>query len=479
MDAILYFDTEDSISPPEAGCDDIVLWLAQLLSRHGIRGSFHVIGDKARTLVQRGRHDVIAAVRRHDVSSHFNHGSVHPMTVERVSALDWHEGVRVAREMEEPGFAAIQSVLGRCAALTRHGSSYAPQIVRAAGLCGKLYHGVPFALPATSVFWFCGTLCTSQVGLLATEDGRPGIAKFEEDLFADPPAFEARLAQFLIALQSVAEHRRFLALFGCHPLRLCLTRFCDNYVAGVNARTLVPPPLRSTQERQVVREQFARFIAALASAPGVRFIGLDGVRQRYAHTPDVIPADHLIRYSRLALDSDEVPLDDCFSPAELLVGLARAVLSHATTGRIPATVPAPRVIGPESLPPSSLAVATGQWDRAAVCTLAQALCDSLPGTDMLPSALGLDGQPLAPASMLSLLAQAAEHVWMGRVNWTIQPSPRQQAPAIAQRAQQRARDLQSWRILHPDTRFDRIAEFTRCQTWSLKPASTRSEAVAV
>ena len=57
----LWFDTEDYILPQS---DDAAKRLAETLTRLGVRATFKIVGEKARTLERRGRKDVTAAPRR-------------------------------------------------------------------------------------------------------------------------------------------------------------------------------------------------------------------------------------------------------------------------------------------------------------------------------------------------------------------------------------------------------------------------------
>src|ERR1700685_1142696 len=72
---ILWFDTEDYILPAS---DDAALHLADWLPSEGIRGTFKVVGEKARTLERRGRTDVIAALKKHEIGYHSNWHSTQP-----------------------------------------------------------------------------------------------------------------------------------------------------------------------------------------------------------------------------------------------------------------------------------------------------------------------------------------------------------------------------------------------------------------
>src|SRR5689334_10538660 len=65
----LWFDTEDYILQQD---DDAAKRIAELLTSLGIRATFKVVGEKARVLDQRGRRDVIAALKKHDIGYHSN-----------------------------------------------------------------------------------------------------------------------------------------------------------------------------------------------------------------------------------------------------------------------------------------------------------------------------------------------------------------------------------------------------------------------
>lgn len=322
MYAIFYFDTEDSISPPEAGNDDIVLWLADVMTANGVTGSFHIIGDKARTLESRSRHDVIAAVKQHDASSHYNHGSVHPTTPELVAAAGWDEGVRIAIKNERPGFADIERIFGVCGGLTRHGGSYAPQIIRAAGLCNKPYYGMPFHPPGHRAFWFCGTLVFACQGLVFNNENRSSIGHFEP-VFPDDVKFNKQLEVFDKALHETMAEWNYTSLFGAHPLRMNTTEFaCKNYRHGVNRSPLIPPAQRNEQEKAVMRANFEKLAKYLGQVKGLNLVGLTELSEKFGVTPSVITRHDVVGYAKDVLDTDDVPLHEHFSPAELLLSIA-------------------------------------------------------------------------------------------------------------------------------------------------------------
>src|SRR5919205_4046522 len=72
---VLWFDTEDYIEP---AADDAALRIASDLTALGVRATFKVVGEKARTLESRQRTDVIQALSKHTIGYHSNWHSLHP-----------------------------------------------------------------------------------------------------------------------------------------------------------------------------------------------------------------------------------------------------------------------------------------------------------------------------------------------------------------------------------------------------------------
>jgi len=87
---ILWFDTEDYLLPAS---DEAAKRVAEILTARGIRGTFKVVGEKARVLERRSRADVIAAIKKHDVGYHSNLHSVHPTPAEYLAECGWLDGI--------------------------------------------------------------------------------------------------------------------------------------------------------------------------------------------------------------------------------------------------------------------------------------------------------------------------------------------------------------------------------------------------
>src|SRR2546425_400564 len=106
---ILWFDTEDYILPAS---DDAALRIADFLTHEKIRATFKVVGEKARTLERRGRTDVIAALKKHEIGYHANFHSVQPTPAMYLSNLGWDEGIAEFDRRERPGFEDVKRIFG-------------------------------------------------------------------------------------------------------------------------------------------------------------------------------------------------------------------------------------------------------------------------------------------------------------------------------------------------------------------------------
>ncbi|MGH7194578.1 MAG: hypothetical protein ACREJM_13755, partial [Candidatus Saccharimonadales bacterium] len=122
---VLWFDTEDYMLPAS---DDAALRLADFLSREGVRATFKVVGEKARTLVARERYDVITALKKHEIGYHSNWHSVQPSPAMYMSTLGWDDGVDEFDRREGPGRADVERVFGQPpSCYGQPGSSWGPQ----------------------------------------------------------------------------------------------------------------------------------------------------------------------------------------------------------------------------------------------------------------------------------------------------------------------------------------------------------------
>src|SRR5213075_2559642 len=142
IDVILWFDTEDYLLPAD---DDACLRLATMLTERHIRATFKVVGEKALVLKQRGRHDVIAALKKHDIGYHANFHSVHPAPSEYLADCGLLDGIAEFARREGGGAADVRRIFAvpSLVCFGQPGSSWAAQAIAALPEIGVAPRGVP------------------------------------------------------------------------------------------------------------------------------------------------------------------------------------------------------------------------------------------------------------------------------------------------------------------------------------------------
>src|SRR5947207_15531321 len=167
---ILWFDTEDYLLPAD---DDATKRLAEMLAERNIRATFKLVGETARVLEQRGRRDVIAALRKHDIGYHANYHSVHPAPSEYLADTGLLDGMAEFVRREGGGAADVRRILGvkTLACYGQPGSSWASQTIAALKDIGVAPRGVPcYVDEGTHIgldekpFWYAGALVVYAMG---------------------------------------------------------------------------------------------------------------------------------------------------------------------------------------------------------------------------------------------------------------------------------------------------------------------------
>lgn len=121
----LWFDTEDYVLPQS---DEAAKRLAEMLTRLGVKATFKIVGEKARVLEQRGRKDVIAALKKHEIGYHSNLHSGQPTPAVYLQHAGWEDGAAEFFRREVQGVRDIGRIFGVTPiCYGQPGSSWAPQ----------------------------------------------------------------------------------------------------------------------------------------------------------------------------------------------------------------------------------------------------------------------------------------------------------------------------------------------------------------
>jgi hypothetical protein len=465
MYVYICFDVEDIVHPDS---DDIPRDIAGMLANDGIIASMYVVGEKARLWEQRGRTDVIGAVRYHDVGLHTDHHSVHPTVSEYLADKGWADGVAEALRQEGPGAHDLARIFGVYPSTwATSGSSWAPQIpaaTRRMGLASNIYSHVRAG--ETGACWFAGQLCFPEFLVI------PG----GEDTYCDDSMFEAHLPALLEQVEKV--RRRGLAcvgLFGAHPTRLRYTAFWDslNFSHG---RNTAPPdyryaPRRSDETYATALRNLRRAVLAVRELPGVKLTSPRAFPALFGPESGPVTWIGVRELAQETMDSKEIAVESPqASPAQGLDLMARAVVKLASGGARPDYLMRRTVLGPVEIPPtlrSPISVS-----EIALLELCRELVVHVDNTRHLPAALPIDGAKIGPGPLLRAVASTFLNRVEGVTSHQITLNPGWDEPAAAPDLAEDAiyRRLPNWSPHAPDLRLDQLALHTRLQSWSLKPA---------
>jgi len=456
MYSLIYFDTEDFFSPPDHPVHQLPGQLADIMHKHGLQGSFHIHGEKARFMERFGQNDVIESIRNHDVSLHYDRGSIHPTTAEEVSELDWFRGVERVLFRELSGFQALERIFGKCSGITQHGGTFTAQIVYAAGKMGKPFFYSPFRLPGRNVVWFCNNLLIGGYQ-----------AKFSFDQFyRDTPKFERSLAQVNPYLNERAQTHDYTAMFGCHPVNTVMKRFPDsiNFPSGENPKPdeWVAPTMIQGVSIPLILENFERLIKTLVAHPKVEWTTVGGIHDLYGSRPVKVSDAHLLEGAEAVVKNGGPTYTSTLTAGELLFLLARRVSVKSDIYEVP------QVMGSTSEGSGSSTAS----DDLNIESIADEIVKSAWSSGYLPPALSGENGNISPELALMLLACHAVGQKLpprDRLNLSVEAIPGVSS-AITN-----VEHYKAWRIHGPRYHQDAILKHFRLQCWTLKPAFVEKE----
>lgn len=459
---VLWFDTEDYLLPAS---DDAALRLAEFLSGEGIRATFKVVGEKARTLQQRERFDVIAALKKHEIGYHSNWHSVQPSPAMYLSDMGWDEGVTEFDRREGGGRTDVERIFGQApTCYGQPGSSWAPQTFG-----GLRRWGMPVYLDAGrhvgldgKPHYYCGVLTLYHLAHTLRTD-----LKGESDLRAAEDRFESARQK----LQ--AEGGGVVSIFY-HPCEFVHKEFWDgvNFRRGANPprERWVRPPQKTPEESATAWRTFEGYIRFLRGFDEVQFITAseaaklyrDRARGRSFSTDEIKEMAREVTPEITYQRRGELTL----SPSEVFWLLNRyvALSSRQPTGPLTLdTAP----LGPTETGTSLAGELTVDWSQFS--RTASDVDDFIHHHDRLPSTIWLGSKPVPPESYLVALADVATRLAAGEgppESITLKPARLSAGKYVVDDDA----GLWGWVIFPPGFRAPAMMELARRQAWTIKPA---------
>ncbi|MBL8206040.1 MAG: hypothetical protein JNM09_17520 [Blastocatellia bacterium] len=320
----LWFDTEDYILPQS---DDAAKRLAEMLTRLGIKATFKVVGEKARVLEQRGRKDVIAALKKHEIGYHSNYHSIHPTPAEYLQNADWDEGVAEFYRREFPGVKDIQRIFGVMpSCYGQPGSSWVPQshaALKKMGINVYLDDSSHVGIDEQP-FYYGGLLNIFKMGT--------HIVRM--DLSGDDNLAKGK-AKFMKSYEMLKAKGGGTISIYFHPCEWVHQEFWDgvNFSRGANPqrKDWKLPPTRTPEESEKAYRDFEEYAKFIKAQAGVRYVTANELGELYKD----VAASHAFTITEMRALAEQVQKeitfqkvdDDFLSSADTLLLLTEAVLN--------------------------------------------------------------------------------------------------------------------------------------------------------
>jgi hypothetical protein len=478
VDVILWFDTEDYLLPAD---DDATKRLAEMLSERGLRATFKMVGEKARVLEKRGRRDVIAALKNHDIGYHSDFHSVHPAPAEYLAECGLLDGIAEFVRREGPGAADVRRIFGvkTLSCYGQPGSSWGPQTIAALQRIGVAPHGIPcYVDEGTHVgldskpFWFAGALVVYHMQSNYTR----------MDLHDSAALEPAKTKVSEIADRLRGEGGGLISIFY-HPCEWVHREFWDgvNFRRGANPprEQWKPPPQRTAEETEAAFRRFAEYLDHIRAIPDVRFVTASDLPETY---PDLVrvqgaSGQDLSEIARRLAAGASTGVDfqviggRAYSAADQFELLATAV-GELIEGRTPHfPLKATGLLGPDSAAPPALESTHLDWFAFRDATLDAR--DFIQSQHRVPARVFIGADPVPPADFLTGLASAYScHLKGGKLplNEGVTLGKGVELLAARQVANDTPQLFGGWIIHKEGFRAPKILEVARLQAWTLKPA---------
>jgi hypothetical protein len=473
---ILWFDTEDYLLPAS---DDSAMRIANLLTARHIRGTFKVVGEKARTLDRRGRTDVIAALKRHDIGYHANFHSVHPTPAEYLASADFLDGIEEFVRREGGGAADVRRIFGlkSLACYGQPGSSWAPQAIAALPLIGVDPHGVGCYVDdgnhvgiGDQPFWYENAIVVYHMGGNVTR----------VDLH-DPAQLEPAKAKVLQIAEDLRSRGGGLISIYYHPCEFVHREFWDgvNFRRGANPPRSQwrPPGQLPLEQTEAAFKQFTSWLDYIRSIPGIGFVSASQLPLLYEDKLRTTGADRetLRALARSVSTSANITFlkmaDANFSPADQFELLTRAVASLVLSNTPAYPLRISGLLGPVRPGP-----ARSTLNSVPFSDFSRAILDAnnfILSHHRVPSEVFIGADSISPEDFLIGLARTYLLLDDSRAleaKIDIPLSRHARLDSVKYIAQDTPQLFGGWIIHKENFRAPKLLDVARLQTWTLKPA---------
>ena len=410
-DVVFGLDVEDVYTPDS---DDALLALCRIFADEGVSLSLFVAGEKARVMRQRGRKDVIEAMRPHEICYHGNYWGDFPEPATRYGVrLPFDEAVSLALSVESKGLHDVADITGQFpVAWCCHQAQQSLPMQYAMKLAGvRCWAGGPRGWIMNWLSWPRTNCTVSMQGSWAME-----VDPLNRETPKEPADVEADLHHAQGTLERVAAGKDFVSFIG-HPVCWVVSNWGNLYQYATLFRygTAGPYPRprphitalrRSDADRRAAFEFTQKLLRWVKARTDLNVTTYSQLCDRDEEDPVLwITWDQLMTLAgqvTTKLDA-VVQYGTSFSPADILGMLVFAVDYMWNHGKWPHSIPVQRLLGPTEEPLSNpKGVRIDRRGLIAGCLAAYSI---MMDDRRVPGKLRASRVDVGPSELLHLLAK--------------------------------------------------------------------------
>ncbi len=456
---IFQLDTEDFITPET---DDILLDLTRIFNKYSIRGSFAIVGEKARKLLERKRFDIIDALKTQDIAYQSNFHSVHPTISEYILDRNWNEGINEFIKREKQGLKDLENIFGiKASAFIQPGGSWAPQAVCAVNkLSMRVYaDGIFEEQPV----WYCNELAIrSSISYNAVSSGT------EEHFAQIKSKFEKKYDEL--------KGRGGVIVVILHPCMLKTKEFWDsiNYAKGKNSAKLLPIPIVSDEEYKMKLLEFERFVKFILSHKDIRVITYRDFPEIVERTPEKISIDKIYVFAEKIIEKLSYHVVDglILSASEIFGVMVDFLSEYYMQKSFPLNVKIRKLLGPLIFPPETneTCIPTKSMFNAVLNVK-----EFLDKNNYIPNSIVIDDKLVDAGSFLRTISKILLDIRDEKsLPSKIKIAPASKIPDIdGIDIADRIKRNWKWVILPENFYSEKIIEYSLLQLWTWKPAKLK------
>lgn len=455
---LFWFDVEDCTVPQS---DDAAKRLAMILGKHQVRGTFKIVGQKARLLEQRVRYRVIDELRKHDIGFHSNWHGLRPQIAEYLGPLNWEEGVAEFERRERPGLDDVRRLFGaNPVTYGQPGSNWAPHVFPVLRkwdiptyVSGFGYVGVD-----CQPFWYGGLLCTSHMyGKRLNGESQGHLMGLNFEL-GKPGELDKHKETFSRSLRQLSASGGLISIIN-HPCTLVLEEWFSTY-------------MKPRELTEAGYAHFEEFVKWAMSQPNVRPTCAGELLRLY---PDRASGRLFSRDELLTIADNlrheigfQVLGEVTVSAAEAFGLLAGALCGHIANNAPPTEVLCKTIYNPTQRPDPIASNVSLPW--AAFRDSVRAVMGHLTAKQAVPNRVETKAGPVAPGDYLAAMAGVAVRLLRG------EPTPDQvqiePVPCRFEEYVDEAAARSSWgsAMMLPGFAAPNMIELAKLEAWTLKPA---------